>query len=403
MASLESSAPVYVLSCRGGTQGELGVVRSLGRAGIRVVVVSEYETISRLSKYCDRCHVFPSVFDDEKAGIDYLLELAAAEPEPPVLFPTADPDLVFISRNRQKLETRFRLFVSDEHIVEALIDKGRFFEFAMQHALPTPNTYTLKRSTCVAEAVAGFDFPVILKPLIPQSWGKQAIARIVSGKKAVLVQTLAELEDLHRRISEIDDRLAMQEYIPGRDDRLFSLHAYISHSGRVVEAFTGQKIRTYPPYAGIGCYVKSVDKPELKALGLDVLERIGYRGLALAQFKQHSETGEYYLLEINPRLSSWNALATACGIDLPFAAYCDCVGRPLPVFGPQTTGRNYMFFEHDLSAMREYVRNGDLTIREWLGSLFAPNVQQYLAFDDLSPYFAATGNWLSRQVMKLGR
>ena len=399
--SSEAAPAVFVLSCRGGSQGELGVVRSLGRRGVRVVVVGEHESLSARSRYCAEAHQYRSLFDDSASGVAFLKELAAREPTPPVLFPTADPDLVFISRNRDALGSSFRLFVSSEEIVENLIDKGKFFDFANRFDLPTPKTSSLNAQSDVRAITEDYEFPVILKPLVPQNWGNPEIKKLVAGKKAVLVDNVQELAELHRAISELDDRLALQEYIPGRDDRLFSLHAYISQDGEVIGAFTGQKIRTCPAYAGIGCYVTSVDKPDLKKIGLDMLQRIGYRGLALAQFKQHAVTGEYCLLEINPRLSSWNALATACDVDLPYAAWCDCSGREMQRIEEQTEGLNYLFFEHDLSAMREYVREGDLSYREWLGSVIRANTFQYFARDDLRPFWHVLRRWLKRQFTKI--
>ena len=400
MAKRELPA-AYVLSCRGGAQGELGLVRSLGRKGVRVVLVGEHASISSTSRYCSEAHVFPELFDDADAGVEYLVTLAGREAVRPVLFPTADPDLLFVSRMRRKLEAYFHLFVSTEEIVENLIDKGRFFEFAQRFDLPTPKTSTLDAKSDMSEIAAAYTFPVILKPLIPQNWGNTRIKEIVNNKKAVLVDSTQELIELHRSISEIDDRLALQEYVPGRDDRLFSLHAYIDRSGKVIGSFTGQKIRTCPAYAGIGCYVRGNDSPKLRKLGLDILKRMDYRGLALAQFKQHSETGEFLLLEINPRLSSWNSLATASNVDLPYAAYCDCAGIAMPPIGRQDESRTYLFFEHDLSAMLEYVRNGDLSVIAWLRSLFKANTFQYFAREDLGPFWFALRRWLGRQFRRL--
>ena len=40
--------------------------------------------------------------------------------------------------------------------------------------------------------------------------------------------------------------------------------------------------------------------------------------------------GRYKLLEVNPRLWQWHSLAAACGVDLPWIAYRDLIGDPLP-------------------------------------------------------------------------
>lgn len=400
---MQGLTKAVVLSCRGGSQGDLSVVRTLGREGVPVVVVSEYrDNPARSSRYTTRFHVCPELTRDDEKGLKFLLDLATAEPDPPVLFPTADPDLAMVDRLREPLKERYRLFISRPDLIAAFTDKGRFYDFATAKGFPIPHTIVPRDARDVRRVSESLRFPLIVKPLVPQDWTTPEIKRIVDDKKAVRVDSLAALERLYEAISPHNSRLLIQEYVHGRDDRLYSVHVCVGRAGTPLGVFSGQKIRTYPTYAGIGCFVRSVLVPELVELSLDLLQRVNYTGLALLQFKKDERTGQFKLLEINPRASSWNLLAYACGVNLPFLAYCDSVGRAAQPAPQQTEGRRYLFLEHDVRAFLDYRRHGDWTLFAWLRSLIGRNVYQYLAWDDLAPFLHSLRTHGRRAAKKIG-
>ena len=191
--------------------------------------------------------------------------------------------------------------------------------------------------------------------------------------------------------------MVVQEYVPGRDDALFSMHAYMDQDSRPLGVFTGQKVRTWPTHAGIGCFVRSVYVPELVEIGVDLLRRVRYTGLALLQFKRDARDGRYRLLEINARASSWNLLASACGVNLPYLAYRDAVGLPAKEPRRQKEGLRYVSFENDVRAFLDYRRHGEWTWLSWARSLVGRNVYQLLAWDDLKPFArdvaSSSGPW----------
>ena len=123
-----TAPPAVVLSCLGGAQGDLGVVRALGREGVRVLLVSETGSPggaegargpAALSRYAAEHHPVPG-FSSEEVTLEVLERIADAQGVAcrPVLIPTADPDLDFVTRHRARLERRFAL-VSPKADLEA--------------------------------------------------------------------------------------------------------------------------------------------------------------------------------------------------------------------------------------------------------------------------------------------
>ena len=405
LAGQRTRPDAVVLSCLGGSQGDLGVVRTLGRAGVRVVLISEGEGgASAHSRFVSEHHRIAS-FADTPAVLAVLERIARANASvgQPVLFPTADPDLQFVTQHRELLAGCFRFVSPPPAIVAQCLDKSRFLDFARAHGFPIPATWCPASAAEVDEIGRAARFPLILKPAFPPSWSREPLATLVQQKKALTVQTPRELADWYRQIAATDPQLVVQDFVPGRDDRLYSLHVYMDQDARPLAWFTGRKLRTYPTYAGIGCFVESVVVPELVEQGLAMLRRARYTGLALLQFKRDDRDGGFKLLEINPRSSSWNLLAQACGVNLPKVAYLDALGEPASAPPAQREGVKYLFFDHDLRAFFDYRRHGDITVWQWIASLRGPKTYQLFAADDLGPFLQDLRAKLARVARRVRR
>src|SRR5258705_7376668 len=77
--------------------------------------------------------------------------------------------------------------------------------------------------------------------------------------------------------------------------------------------------------AGEGVWVEEVVEH-----GLALLRALGFHGISQVELMRARRDGRYKLLEVNPRLWQWHSLAAACGVDLPWIAYRDLIGDPLP-------------------------------------------------------------------------
>lgn len=382
-----------VTSVLGGEQGALSAVRSLGRMGVRVAILAESGNSPALrSKYAAERHRLNRFTTDEKGFVGFLMNYGRRQSKKPVIIPTADPDMILIDKHRDALSEYYLVAVPGENAVERFTYKRNFYEFAREHGLPIPETYypaDIEELRCIGRSIP---YPAILKPSDPRSWNDD-IHRIIGYKKVCIVNCLAELMDTSEKIYRHSSDIILQEFIPGDDASHFDLHVYCNGDGNLLASFVGRKIRIQPPYAGTGCFVRSVSVPELRELGEDLLKRIGFRGLANIDFKKDSRTGKFVLLEINPRLSQWSILATECGVNMPFIAYSDLVGMGTQKPSDQKENIVYVDFRRDVSAVLEYRKNGEMTISDWIKSLVnIKKVYQYYSLDDLQPFFVESMN-----------
>ena len=104
-------------------------------------------------------------------------------------------------------------------------------------------------------------------------------------------------------------------------------------------AFTGRKLRQFPPRFGTCQRGESLAAPEVYQQGLALLRALNFFGVSQVEFKRIGATGNLKLIEVNGRFWKWHSLATACGVNLAALVYQDLTGqKPQPQDSP--TGRD---------------------------------------------------------------
>lgn len=390
-SSSPSARAAVVLSCAGAPDGDINVVRALGRRGVSVHVVSEYANPpASFSRYCRGFTRIPGFTKAPEATVGALIDLARQLGDKPILFPTADPDLQMVTNWRSQLDVHFDIPIARPELVATLTDKHRFAALAARHGFPVPTTHTLDGVTDLERFAAELDYPVIIKPADTLMWARPEVAHVVGSLKALITWTPEEFEKACRPLIPYAGDLLVQRYIPGDDDQYYDLQAYLDRDGVVRAWFTAQKVRTSPPAVGAGCCVESAAIEPLAELGLKCLRSIGFTGLVDMDFKRDPGSGDFLLIEINPRTAAWNILPTASGINFPYIAYADLAGFPIAPIGKQKEHRRYLHFSNDFRAFRQYRQLGQWGYGSYLRSLVESRlVFQLLAIDDLRPFWQA--------------
>jgi predicted ATP-grasp superfamily ATP-dependent carboligase len=374
--------------------GDADVVRALGMAGVSCAIYDRACEPGRHSRHVR--HVLPWI--DEAAGpdgmVETLLAFARTQPEPPVLIQQSDDALLLLSRRREQLRDAFRFTVGDAELIEQLADKARFQELAERHDLPVPRATRLRPSPDEVPPELGLRFPVVLKPIRRgDRW--EAIA---GGQKAFHAADAAQLAEVWPLLAEARCEILAQESVPGPETAIESFHVYIDEDGAVAGSFTGRKLRTYPTRYGHSTAVEVTHLPDVARLGHEVLDRIGFRGVAKVDFKRDGR-GLLSLLEINARFNLWHLPGAVAGVNLPALVYADLTGSPRPPASPLRASVTWCRPLRDVRAA--YVAG--IPPLQWLRWARGCDVLSGLSREDPMPFLRGTlpatvGNQLSRPV-----
>jgi D-aspartate ligase len=292
----------------------LAAIRSLGRAGLRVLVLNDSaRAVGLRSRFAE--HVAcPDPRRDEEGFVAAIEDLAGQLPGPVPIFPTSDAYLNAIGHHGERLANSFLFPFPIGDALRRIQRKSYQVERAVQLGIPVPRTSRA--------ATADFGFPVLVKPSDPVGFVE------AFGVKAVHCNSLEEAERAVERAQPFDP--LVQEWIPGGDEQLYFLGAHLSSTGEERGVFTGRKLRQIPSGIGTTRVGESIRMPQVEELGLSYLKAIGCHGLSDVEFKLDPRDGELKFMEVNPRLGQWHGLAAAAGVDLPMIAYRDLMGESVP-------------------------------------------------------------------------
>ncbi|HPD13624.1 MAG TPA: hypothetical protein PLE19_01650 [Planctomycetota bacterium] len=388
----EAPAVVLYMSYLG-----LGLARALGREGVRVFALDPHrDALGMNSRYCTPV-LTPDLKADEARYLDFLVQFGHSRPSKPVLYPTGDPTVVLLSREREALLQHYHFVMPDHDTVLKLLTKDGLDAVAREHGIPAPRT-VIPADRAGAEAAAReLAFPVILKPAESHAWKARAIVEMLGvGTKVVPCATPEDLLAQYDRIAAHNPAVIVQEVIPGEDERLVYCCFYVGRSGEPLGLFAGRKRRVLPPGFGSASFAESIDDPRLTDATLRLLRAVNYRGLGGVEFKLDPRDNTYKLIEFNVRFGLWDALGARCGVNLAHMAWRDAQGLPVE---PRLRGRpgvKWVSIQRDLSAFRLYRRQGKLTTRQWLRSLAGEKMWAVFAWDDLRPFLSTAPGYLWR-------
>jgi predicted ATP-grasp superfamily ATP-dependent carboligase len=290
----------------------LAAIRSLGRAGIRVLAVDHRPSALGFRSRFAEPFLSPDAHSDPTRFLASIRALGEV-----VVFPTHDEQLNLIARHLGDLEVLAPF--PDWEILERVQSKRAQLDRALAAGVDVPQTHYPRTADEARAAAEEIGLPVLVKPEHPVGF-KQRFRR-----QAFRCETLGEVEDAYTQAEEFG--AMVQELIPGEDDALYTVGSYVARDGRPLGVFSGRKLQQTPPGIGTCRVGEAVWVQDAVDAALRLLEAFDYVGLSQVEFKRDPRDGKFKLMEINPRLWQWHGLAAACGIDLPRIAYADLVGE----------------------------------------------------------------------------
>jgi predicted ATP-grasp superfamily ATP-dependent carboligase/protein-tyrosine-phosphatase len=293
------------------TRSFLGVVRSLGRAGIEVHVAWFEEGSPALrSRYVSRAHEIPRYRPDDPEWKDALGAMMRREGFDLVI-PCDDQRGLPLAAHRAELERWGRISLPCPEALEVLGDKVKTAALARSLGVPVPREAIVSELLELPALRDHFVPPVILKP--PASY------TLVDVDSRRHVRRADSWEDAERLLEEMlgDGPVAVQELCRGVG---VGVELLLSE-GAPHLAF--QHVRLHEPLRGGGSsYRRGVPvSAELLDAALKVLEAVRYTGVAMVEFKRELDSGRWVLLEVNARFWGSLPLAVASGADFPLALF----------------------------------------------------------------------------------
>jgi predicted ATP-grasp superfamily ATP-dependent carboligase len=299
----------------------LGVVRSLAPEGLRITVVDDgARGPARYSR-------FATVSEYKGDLVDHLRELGA-RPERPVLFLTQEAAVAAVSAGRDRLQDRLRFVLPKPDLLDALRNKSRFEALASRFGFAVPRSAVLAKAGEV-ERVAPFVYPCILKPVAKsREWDKRF-------KKAYRFDSFDALRRFFvEKVADAPATVIVQEWIEGADSDVYFTFVFRNDRGQTAVAFTGRKIRQWPPQIGgtASCMPAPAEHEQLLNLTTRFFDAVEFIGMGSMEYKKDPRSGRFVMVEPTVgRTDYQEEVATLNGVNVVRAAYRSLAGlEPLP-------------------------------------------------------------------------
>lgn len=246
-----------------------------------------------------------------------------------VIIPTLDSELFgFVKLEDRLKDLGIKMFLPtfDQLNIRA---KDKLFDFCTDNGINVPKNILVSSVTDLQKIPEEFDYPVVVKGIFYDAY---------------IVNNLEEAKTaFHKISSKWGLPIIIQEYLKGDE---FNVVALGDGTGITVGAVAMRKL--YITDKGKGWAGITILDNNLIEISKKVIKSINWRSGMELEFIRSSETGQYFLLEINPRFPAWVYLAPNAGQNLPFALLQLALGKNVEQFDKYNVGTIFVRSSWDL-------------------------------------------------------
>lgn len=298
-----------ILVLDGQTNQALACVRSLGKAGHRVLIAScRHAPLAAWSRHC-ACRV--RIQGETRAAFTSL-RAWAVEHGVGVVLPLTERSCLLLNAEREEWEAAGVTVGCDlASALEKSFDKARTLRLAAECGVRFPRTVFPASAAEYHEAAEAVGFPCVVKPRRSNAWDGE---RFLPDRGCGYAGSHDELASLIESRRQGDGGWPLiQAYVEGQGKGAFAL----CERGRVVAWFAHERLRDVNPTGSGSSLRRAVTLPErIRAPAERLLAAMRWHGPAMVEFRDDGR-GEPYLMEVNGRF--WNSLQLAvdAGVDFP--------------------------------------------------------------------------------------
>ncbi len=349
----------------------LGIVRTLGEAGIRpivVVVKSEPRLVGRSRYVKEKYYV-----DNPEAGIELILsKFARKNGEKSFILTGDDVTVMTLDKHYDELKDYFIFYnAGAAGNIRKYMNKDEICALAVKHGFSIPRTWKVQ----TGEIPNDIKYPVITKAI--NSFG-------LEWKNIVFVcNNEEELREAYKNIHSAS--ILLQEYIQKTDEQSYEGFS-VKHGQDVFFSMQNNEVYHIPDKYAPFWVNKNVEDREFIRKASAMISEIGFEGIFEFEFMV-SEDGKLYFLEINFRntVNGWST--TVAGMP-DVTLWCEAMlqGKiPEDCYKKIPDGFTTMAecFDYDVR-----VKTGMLSHKEWMKQYKNVNAKLYRGRKDYFPFFS---------------
>jgi len=326
--------------------GVLAAVRALREAGH-----APWVAVHQRGSYAARSRATAGVIEVPNPGADssgFVKSLARAAERIPaqVILPGTELGMVALAHHANAFPPGVALGICSPTVVANATDKSLLEGFVRAAGLSVPPTVEVNLEG--VEDPLPFPYPVVVKPHRSELRGVDGVFRHFGARRA------RSAKELRAALAALPVRRGLvQPFLSGP---LGSI-AGVFWDGEMICAVQSRGDRLWPPYCGSMTYAETVPlNPRLVAAIGSLLQAVGWEGLFQVDFFEQS--GEFVVIDLNPRFYTSLSIATRAGMNLP-GTWVDLLRGQVPhVPSSYRTDVRYRHDEKDIRSLMHMLIHG---------------------------------------------
>ena len=292
---------------------------------------------------CDNVFLMPYPSEGAENILERIRYIHAQTPID-VIISTLDSELdAYLKINQDLSEMGIHTFFPSESALK-LRSKFRLHELS-EIAISVPKGRSISDIAAIYRLEEDFNFPVVVKGQFYEAY---------------IAHSVMEADQYFAKISSRWGLpVIIQEFISGVE---YDIVALGDGKGGLVGAVPMKKMQLTDKGKAWGGI--TVDDPDMDAFVRHTIRMLKWRGPCELEVIKEKNTGQYYLIEINPRFPAWCYLSVGAGQNLPWAAVKLALGETIHAFPPHKVGifflRNSVDCVYPLSEYQSVTTKGEL-------------------------------------------
>lgn len=287
----------------------------LQKSGYMVAVACDSkDSYGYHSRFIDEHYICPSVHDKNYPG--WMLEFLRNH-KFDALIPISDGAAEFMSFHKEELSELTGVLMPDPEIFKKGYDKNKLMSICREKNYPHPYTIDLSLNYIDDSILETFPYPAILKPNLTSG-----------GRGMTLVNGIDELKRAYPEIRGQYGDCHLQQFIR-EGGRQIKVEIMTDIKGLPQYSSVIWKQRYYPVHGGSSCFNTTIDAPEIVGMCNRLLQDIGWIGFADFDLIENPDTGEFLIMELNPRTPASIRSVYKSGLDYATMIADLTIGKPL--------------------------------------------------------------------------
>lgn len=276
------------------------ILRELHDLGCVITTMNDRKLdVGYSSRYPNKRLIVEGIREDDDL-LKQAIEKEVASGNYDVIFPILEKstDILLNMKEEGKCD-RVKVIAAPREAFLQAYDKELTMKVCQENGIPCPRTKMDDET--MDEYLSKVMFPLACKPR--------------KGSGAAGFKKVDSREELEKYVADGVINVAkyvIQEYIPQTDYR-YGSRVMLDKEGKCIYDVTVQSCRSFPIDGGPGCYIRTIDRPDINSYAERLLQAMGWAGFAHVSFIMDPRDWTPKVIEINGRIPASIKICTIVG------------------------------------------------------------------------------------------